>query len=167
MLAPREWATSATCRTVAKLKQTRKLHEVLKMSGDNVSSYAGRCLRFVMASIIAAALIGCDTASSPYRDPPSAGKPTPGTEGAPTIVAVSPATSVYIFQGQPVAISWIDSDGDDNATVTVFYDEDGAADTGDEVILDIRPEDPDGLGDQFTWNTTGVQGGTKRLVVKK
>lgn len=130
------------------------------MSSDKISSYVRVCVCLVVVPAILVLLTGCPGTTSAYREPPGAGRATPATEGAPTVVAVSPVSATYVFQGQTVAITWIDSDPDDNAAITVFYDEDGQAGTADDVILHITDEDTDGPGDQFLWNTMGVPWGT-------
>ncbi len=135
-------------------------YEVLNMSSDKISSYVSVCVRLVVVPVMLVFLTGCPGTTSAYRQPPGAGRTAPVNEGAPTVVAVSPISAIYVFQGQTVSITWIDNDPDDNAAVTVFYDEDGQAGTADDVILHMTDEDTDGLGDQFLWSTMGVPPGT-------
>ncbi|MFQ6048136.1 MAG: hypothetical protein ACE5K7_02100, partial [Phycisphaerae bacterium] len=106
-------------------------------------------------------LAGCEATSGIFRPQPPVGQPVPTQFGAPTVTVVSPATSLSLFEGDPVLISWVDNDPDDDATIVVFYDLDGLADSRDEVILTVTTEDPDGVsGDQFVWDTTGIPAGT-------
>jgi len=83
-----------------------------------------------------------------------------GAGGQPTLEFVYPTTDVTVTAGDVVEIRWIDSDADDNADITIFYDEDGLADTGDEQIIAQVKEDPDDAGDMTQFDTTGLDAGT-------
>ncbi len=56
-------------------------------------------------------------------------------------------------------IQWVDSDGDDNATITLSYDTD--TNPGGEVLIGQVPwgEDPDGIWDTYPWNLDSVPQG--------
>jgi hypothetical protein len=90
--------------------------------------------------------------------PPPPEPPPPNV--APTIVILEPSVPLIVDQGELVNIAWADEDPDDNATIRVFFDTDGVADTGDETTIVITSEDPDGAGDQAVWNTSSAPEGT-------
>jgi len=118
------------------------------------------------AALALVASIGCDggTAFRPPADT-SGGRVVPGAEGAPTITMITPTTDRFVFQGDTIQISWVDTDPDDNAEVTVFAFLDGdrnqVPDTGAvTLVLEIVSEDPDGASDMYTWLTAGFPEGT-------
>ena len=55
-------------------------------------------------------------------------------------------------------IHWTDSDCDDNATLSIFYDDDPSGEDGILIIADIH-EDSDGSYDYYRWNTSQVPDG--------
>lgn len=98
--------------------------------------------------------------------PPPPPPPPPPVNTPPQVIAGEPTALVAVIQGQPVTISWTDSDPDNNATIRVFYDVDGIFGTPDDVIIATTGEDPDGLFDSVTWDTTGVAVGTYNVGVE-
>ena len=56
-------------------------------------------------------------------------------------------------------IRWVDSDADDNASITLRYDLDCAF--GGEVLIGLVPwgEDPDGIWDSYSWNLDAIPEG--------
>ena len=82
----------------------------------------------------------------------------------PQLTLDSPAAPVDVDAGDDVAITWTDDDPDDNATISLAFDPDGGADPWADAdhtwITQALTEDPDGVDDQFTWDTTGVPTGT-------
>ena len=80
----------------------------------------------------------------------------------PMIELVSPAQHIALVSGSALAINWTDSDGDDNAVIDLFHDTDFTATpwaSGDGTLISSLTEDPDGQGDQISWDTTGVEPG--------
>ncbi|HUW84374.1 MAG TPA: hypothetical protein VMZ31_16435, partial [Phycisphaerae bacterium] len=117
------------------------------------------------AALALAAMTGCGGGSA-FRPPAdtSGDRVGPGAEGAPTITIIMPTTDRYVFQGDPVDISWVDTDPDDNADVIVFVfldeNRNQVPDTGAvTLVLDITSEDPDGASDVYTWLTAGFPEG--------
>jgi len=127
-------------------------------------SAVGAPIAIVLALLL---MGGCDTGTGDFRPPAdtAGGRPTIGAEGAPTLTMIMPTTDQFVFQGDTVQLSWVDTDPDDDAEVTVFAFLDGdrnqAPDTGAvTLVLDIVSEDPDGASDMYTWLTAGFPEGT-------
>jgi hypothetical protein len=89
----------------------------------------------------------------------------PDPDQAPTLTLTGPASNVTVTQGQTVNITWTDSDPDDNAFIALARD----PDTGSTPWIGTNnhtwltgslTEDPDGVGDQYAWDTSGVDPGT-------
>jgi len=83
----------------------------------------------------------------------------------PALAMADPAADITVVQGQPVYISWADTDPDDNACISLAFDPDigGTPWEGSPNhtwITVAVTEDPDGSGDQYQWDTTGVPLGT-------
>ncbi|MBN1849510.1 MAG: tandem-95 repeat protein [Deltaproteobacteria bacterium] len=55
-------------------------------------------------------------------------------------------------------IRWIDADPDDNATISLYYDTDDSGEDG-TLIVNGLPEDPDGSGNEYIWDTAGMAEG--------
>lgn len=55
-------------------------------------------------------------------------------------------------------IHWTDADCDDNAAISIFYDDDAHGADGNPIVTGLH-EDPDGSADYFTWNTSQVPAG--------
>ncbi|MCK5598676.1 right-handed parallel beta-helix repeat-containing protein [bacterium] len=76
---------------------------------------------------------------------------------APIITLTAPpasnatANDIYI-------IGWTDSDPDDNALISLYYDTDNDM-TGGTLITGAVNEDPDGSGDEWVWDTSEVEQG--------
>ena len=62
---------------------------------------------------------------------------------------------VYAVIGETIELQWLSQSVGGNATLRVFYDYDGVADSGDEVILTSTQEQASGQG-RFVWDTTGI-----------
>ncbi len=55
-------------------------------------------------------------------------------------------------------IHWTDSDCDDNAAISIFYDDDSHGADGTPIATGLH-EDPDGPSDYFTWDTSRMPAG--------
>jgi hypothetical protein len=80
----------------------------------------------------------------------------------PTLELTGPANNITVQQGDEVLITWTDSDPDDNAYISLARDTDTDPTNGGGhtwLTISLR-EDPDGSGDQYTWDTTSVPPGT-------
>lgn len=80
----------------------------------------------------------------------------------PTFNLTGPSSNIIVSQGDTVTITWTDSDPDDNASIALAYDTD-CSEPGQTWITANLNEDPDGSGDQYLWDTTGVPTGTYRI----
>jgi hypothetical protein len=80
----------------------------------------------------------------------------------PTFNLTGPSSNITVSQGDVVTITWTDSDPDDNASIALAYDTD-CSEPGQTWITANLYEDPDGSGDQYQWDTTGVPTGTYRI----
>jgi hypothetical protein len=74
----------------------------------------------------------------------------------PSITLVSPLED--IFASRETQISWIDEDVDDNATITLYYDEDQAS--GGEVLITVVPQGEDSTVDNHLWDLSQVPEGS-------
>ena len=78
----------------------------------------------------------------------------------PTLNLALPSSNVTVTQGDLVTIRWTDSDPDDNANISLARDPDTSStpwSDSDHTWLTVSlREDPDGDGDQYIWDTTGV-----------
>ena len=78
---------------------------------------------------------------------------------APSLVFTEPAASATVDAGTPVTVTWDGSDPEDEALVTVGYDEDAVANNGNEHVLGAGlPEDG-----TLVWDTGGLLSGEARL----
>ena len=82
----------------------------------------------------------------------------------PTLTLTGPSSNITVTQGQTVNIAWTDSDPDDNAAIALARDPDTNSTpwsgTNNHTWLTMSlTEDPDGSGDQYAWDTTGVSPG--------
>ncbi len=63
------------------------------------------------------------------------------------------------FADTSITINWEDSDPDNDATISLYYDNDDTGFNGTLITSGIQ-EDPDGPGDNsYTWDTTEIMGG--------
>jgi len=85
----------------------------------------------------------------------------------PQLTLVEPATDVTVAPGGSFTVRWTDSDENDNASISLFFDPDLTSGTldGDEVLLvSALQEDNDGAGDRITLRVpTGVPKGSYRI----
>ncbi len=113
--------------------------------------------------VLAGALVGAAAMQGAACGP---GAVLPGgtlANHTPTIRFIQPASALNVEAGAMIELVWNDEDPDDNATITLFYDLDGVAGTGDEITLAVLKEDPDGPDDRFVWDTTGMPKGIYRV----
>jgi subtilisin-like proprotein convertase family protein len=80
----------------------------------------------------------------------------------PTLNLTGPSSDITVSQGDMAAIAWTDSDPDDNAYIALARDSDCSEGGHTWITVGLR-EDPDGSGDQYLWDTTGVPTGTYRI----
>ena len=80
----------------------------------------------------------------------------------PTIDLSLPSADMTVSQGDSVLIQWTDSDPDNNAYINLARDTDNDPQNGSghTWLALTLPEDPDGSGDQYSWDTSGVPEGT-------
>jgi len=82
------------------------------------------------------------------------------TDSPPEISLLSPTQDVTDPPTGQLTIRWSDYDAEEDATVRIFYDEDGIANSGDEKTIVETQEDLEGAGDSYTWDLTDVPAGT-------
>ncbi len=80
-----------------------------------------------------------------------------GYNDPPSITLVTPGVSSYLTKGQTYAITWIDSDPDSNAMITLGYDTTGEGYNGTVIDSNISENDP---GNTYTWDISGLGDGT-------
>jgi len=77
-----------------------------------------------------------------------------GVNDGPSISFTEPSQHVYT-NGETVQIAWMDSDPDNNATISLYYDMDNVGANGSLIATGI-PEDPDGSSDdRYQWDIAG------------
>jgi len=138
---------------------TRQVLSLVAASGDKVVRGVGLSVLVLCSALM---LGGCPFDLSPIPRTPPGGRASDVTTNArPQLQFVRPTYDLKVRVGSTVQIGWIDSDSDDNATVEIYYDTDGLAGTGDEVLLVQTDEDTDGADgvDVFMWDTTGLSPG--------
>lgn len=88
----------------------------------------------------------------------------------PSLTLVEPTADVDIMPGGSFTVRWVDSDENDNASISLYLDPDEALARldGDEFLLvSTLQEDPDGAGDRITLGVpTGVPQGIYRIAGK-
>jgi hypothetical protein len=82
-----------------------------------------------------------------------------GVNDPPAIALKEPAQHLAAREG-PVPLRWEDADPDSNAAIAIYYE---SAATGKVLIAESLMEDPDGDGDGYNWDTTGIPEGTYTL----
>jgi len=81
----------------------------------------------------------------------------------PYIKISTPSTDTWTW-ADTYAISWIDSDPDDNALISLYYDRDAIWDNGNETLIDTTTEDS--TTDFYNWNISSIPNGGYYLVAK-
>lgn len=84
------------------------------------------------------------------------------TNTAPKILVLTPEKSV-IDVDENYIIRWIDSDPEDNAIISLYYDTDQVGYNGDLIISDLSEDDE---GDSFLWDITGIPNGQYYIYAK-
>ena len=89
---------------------------------------------------------------------PTTGKPNP-----PTLQFTQPTARVDVQVGTVVGLTWTDSHAAGAATVRLYQDRDGSANTGDEVSFASLSEAAGVTSGSYAWNTTGLTPGMYRV----
>jgi hypothetical protein len=76
----------------------------------------------------------------------------------PTISIIDPGAGTQ-YADASYTIRWTDEDPDSSAQITLAYDTDTDPGTGLVQIATGIPEDPDGVGDTYAWNTSSLPDG--------
>ncbi len=74
----------------------------------------------------------------------------------PELVIVSPFEDTLLTRGRPLVVAWAGQDPDDEASITIFLDHDGVADSGDEVELAADVPASDVSQRDLELNTSGL-----------
>jgi len=80
-----------------------------------------------------------------------------GFDSQAAIAMVEPGGKQY-FQDESIPLSWEDTALQVNGSVSLYYDVDASGEDGTLIVSGLE-EDPDGVGDMYSWNTTGVPDG--------
>ncbi len=88
--------------------------------------------------------------------------PTP-TNQAPTISILKPDVNEVV--DNQFKIVWSDTDPDNNASVSLYYDNNNSGNDGTLIIGNL-PEDPEVTGDEYVWNTTAIPNGVYYVYAK-
>ncbi|MCP3911634.1 MAG: hypothetical protein GY713_11840 [Actinomycetia bacterium] len=82
----------------------------------------------------------------------------PVTVNRPPVIAVLEPDGVYDSADDDFLIVWEDADGEDDASIDLYYDVDGGGEDG--TFITTLGEDPDGAGDRHLWDTRLVTDGS-------
>ncbi|MFH1147686.1 MAG: PKD domain-containing protein [Pseudomonadota bacterium] len=80
-----------------------------------------------------------------------------GVNDPPEIGILEPSMDILTREAQ-VGITWEDTDPDSNADISLYYDADNSEQNG-TLIADGIKEDPEGSGDSFLWDISGMGDG--------
>jgi len=81
-----------------------------------------------------------------------------GFDSQAALAMQEPERKLY-SQDEPILLSWDDTALQVNASVSLYYDTDAGGEDGTLIVSGLA-EDPDGAGDTYSWDTTGVADGT-------
>jgi hypothetical protein len=81
-----------------------------------------------------------------------------GIDDPPEITILEPSQDI-LTNANIITITWEDSDPDSNGDISLYYDTDSSAEDGTPIQQGIT-EDPDGSGDTYLWDITGMEDGT-------
>lgn len=76
---------------------------------------------------------------------------------SPTITVLTPPAHGALADNNYL-IQWTDDDPDSNASISLYYDTTNSGLMGTLIVSGLE-EDPDGIDDSYTWNTSGVPEG--------
>jgi hypothetical protein len=82
---------------------------------------------------------------------------------APTLRFTQPTARADVPVGAVVGLQWTDTHPAGPATVRLFWDYDGQANTGDETSITVLSEGAGVNGGSYAWNTTGMATGKYRI----
>ena len=89
-----------------------------------------------------------------------------GINGYPYIKISTPSSDTWTWAGT-YTISWTDSDPDDNALISLYYDEDTIWDNGNETLINTTDTiTEDSATDSYTWDISSIPNGSYYLVAK-
>ncbi len=78
----------------------------------------------------------------------------------PPLIAISHPDDLNDKADKGFIIQWTDEDPDNDATISLFYDNNDSGMNGTLIVTGLS-EDPDGYpGDTYNWNTSGIQDGS-------
>jgi len=93
---------------------------------------------------------------TPTGTPTPTPTPTQTPIGDPPQITILTPASANELTTDTYTISWVDSDADNDALISLFYDTDNTGEDGDEITSGVS-ENSD--IDQFEWDLTGIQEG--------
>ncbi len=80
-----------------------------------------------------------------------------GFDSEAALAMLEPESKKY-FQGEAILLSWDDTALHVNGSISLYYDVDATGEDGTLISSGIE-EDPEGIGDTFSWDTSGVADG--------
>ncbi len=83
----------------------------------------------------------------------------------PTFRFQSPTQDRALEQGDPLVVTWTDSDPDSNAIITLMLDPDPIFGNGNELVIAAAIQEDDET-DQFTIDTTSIEQATYRIIAR-
>lgn len=73
----------------------------------------------------------------------------------PPAITIAEPDGINDIADESFTIQWEDEDPDSNAAISLYYDTDNTGADGTVIVLGLS-EDPDGMDDQFIWNTSAI-----------
>lgn len=80
-----------------------------------------------------------------------------GFDSQAALAMLAPENKRYL-QDEPILLSWEDTALQVNGSISLYYDVDASGEDGTLIISGLE-EDTEGIGDTFSWDTTGVADG--------
>jgi hypothetical protein len=104
--------------------------------------------------------VGC-----PANNGQDSGTQTPAaqTTNRPTFQFTAPTARVDVTVGAVIGLSWTDSHAAGDATIRLYFDHDGSANTGDETTITMLNEAAGTTSGGYAWHTTGLAAGMYRV----
>ena len=120
-----------------------------------------KVLVLVTAACATGLLLGAGCPASDVLDPGK--QPLVGQTNRPTFQFTAPTARADVTVGGLIALSWTDSHPAGDATIRLYYDHDGSANTSDETTITMMNEAVGTTSGGYAWKTTGMTMGLYRV----